>query len=54
MTNIKKSSHKFFLLLGIYFIYISMLSQKFPTPSHTDSPRPHSHLLALAFPCTEA
>jgi hypothetical protein len=31
-----------------------MLSQKSPIPSPPTLPSPHSHFLALAFPCTEA
>jgi hypothetical protein len=46
----------FFFKLGIFFIYISNAIPKVP---HTLSPPPthlptHSHVLALAFPCTEA
>jgi hypothetical protein len=40
-------------LLVIYFIYISNAILKVPYTPHHHSP-PHSHFLALVFPCTEA
>jgi hypothetical protein len=44
-----------FLLLGIYFIYISNAIRKVPPHPPTPTlPPTQSHLLALAFPCTEA
>ena len=43
------------LLLDIFFIYISMLSRKFPIPSLRPAPLPtHSCFLVLAFPCIGA
>jgi hypothetical protein len=45
----------FLLLLDIFFIYISNLSQKFPIRSpHPSSLPTHFHFLALVFPCTGA
>jgi hypothetical protein len=43
-----------YLLLGIYFIYISNAIPKVPHTLKPTPPPTHSHLLALAFPCTEA
>jgi hypothetical protein len=65
--NLKISFSRFFsvcthfflfpiFLLGIFFIYIQMLSQKSHIPS-TPTPASlptHSHFLGLVFPCTEA
>jgi hypothetical protein len=44
-----------FFFIKFFFIYISNAIPKVPhTLSPTPLPTPNSHLLALAFPCTEA
>jgi hypothetical protein len=44
-----------FLLLDIFFIYISNAIPKAPYTLPRPAPQPtHSHFLALAFPCTGA
>jgi hypothetical protein len=56
-THMHTHTHEyffFFILLGIFLIYISNAIPKVP---HTLPPTPlptHSHILALAFPCTGA
>ena len=53
-NTIQASLHSLIFKLGIFFIYISNASPKFPHTLPLIPLPTHSHFLALVFPCTEA